>query len=326
MQTRPSSTQPCRGAGQAASWWRVLSAVALAAIGATAAAADLRYHSVSIDGVSLAYREAGRKSQPTVLLLHGVPSSSRMYDGLMRLLGDQYHLVALDYPGFGNSDAPPPERFAYTFDHLAEVVGKFTDALGIDQFMLFMQDYGAPVGMRLALARPASVCAMVFQNGNVYEAGLGPVWAQRRAYWADRAAHEDQVRSSLQSLEVTWQRHLGDDPDVAAYNPDLWQDELAFLRRPGQAAIQAELIYDYRTNLAAYPAWQAWLRQHQPPTLVLWGRHDLTFPAAGAKAFRADLPNADIVILDAGHFAMDTRLDDVATLTRRFIERLKRCP
>lgn len=321
---RWSPLRRCTGGG--AAWWRSLTAIALAVIGVSAAAAELRYRSVSVDGVSLAYREAGHVGQPTVLLLHGVPSSSRMYDGLMRLLGNDYHMVAPDFPGFGNSDAPATESFAYTFDHLAEIVGKFTDRLGIDSYVLFMQDYGAPVGMRLAMARPAAVRGMVFQNGNVYEAGLGPVWSQRRAYWADRAAHEDEVRRGLQSLEVTRQRHLGDDPDVAAYNPDLWQDELAFLRRPGQAAIQAELIYDYRTNLAAYPAWQAWLKQHQPPTLVLWGRHDLTFPPAGARAFRADLPDADIVILDAGHFAMDTRLDDVATLTRRFLDRLGGCP
>lgn len=326
MYAQPAVVQPRRRNRPAAPWLRILAAIVLAAIGASSAAADLRYHSVSIDGVSIAYREVGRSDQPTVLLLHGVPSSSRMYDGLMRLLGNDYHLVALDYPGFGNSDALPPERFTYTFDHLAEIVGKFVDTLGIDKFVLFMQDYGAPIGMRLALARPAAVRAMVFQNGNVYEAGLGPVWSERRAYWADRAAHEDEVRRGLQSLEVTRQRHLGDDPDLGAYNPDLWQDELAFLRRPGQAAIQAELVYDYRTNLAAYPAWQAWLKQHQLPTLVLWGRYDLTFPPAGAWAFRADLPNANIVILDAGHFAMDTRLDDVATLTRQFLLSLSQRP
>lgn len=294
-------------------------ALSFALAAATAGAAPVAYRSVSIDGVQVAYREAGSRDKPTLLLLHGVPSSSRMYDGLMRKLGDRYHLIAPDYPGFGHSDAPDPTKFAYTFDHLADVVGKFTDAVGAGRYVLFMQDYGAPVGMRLAQARPCAVQGMVFQNGNVYAEGLGAMWARRKAYWSDRASQESAVREGHLSLAATRARHIGDDPDVAAYDPDLWHDEHAFLNKPGNAAIQADLIYDYQHNLAAYPAWQAWLKARQLPTLVVWGKHDLAFTVPGAHAFKRDVPAADVHILDAGHFAMDTRLDEVAALTAGFM-------
>lgn len=275
------------------------------------------YRSVVIDGVKIAYREAGTKGRPTLLMLHGVPSSSRMYDGIMQKLGDRFHLVAPDYPGFGNSDAPA--NFSYTFDHLADVMQKFTDALGLARYVLFMQDYGAPVGMRLATARPAAVQGTIFQNGNVYEEGLGVMWEKRKAFWADRAAHEQEVRRAHLSLEVTRARHVGSDPDIEAYNPDLWMDEHAYLNRPGQAEIQADLIYDYQNNIAAYPAWQTWLRTHRLPALIVWGKHDLAFTVAGAQAFKRDIPDAKIAILDAGHFAMDTRLDEVASLTASYM-------
>ena len=237
----------------------------------------------------------------------------------MRKLGDRYHLVAPDYPGFGNSDAPTPANFTYTFDHLAEVMAKFTDELGMNRYVLFMQDYGAPVGMRLAMARPAAVQATIFQNGNVYADGLGAVWETRKAFWADRAAHEEEVRKAHLSVATTRARHIGDDPDVEAYDPDLWMDEYAYLNRPGEADIQSDLIFDYQHNIAAYPVWQKWLRTHRLPALVVWGKHDLAFTVPGAEAFKRDLPHAKIVILDAGHFAMDTRLDDVATATDEFM-------
>lgn len=287
-----------------------------------AAGSKAVYRDVVVDGTRIAYREAGAVDAPAVLLLHGVPSSSRMYDGLLRLLGGTYRAIALDYPGFGNSDAPSPADFTYSFEHLARIVGRFTDVLGLRRYTLFMQDYGAPIGMRLATARPASVQAVIVQNGNVYAEGLGGMWEGRRAYWNDRAAHEGEIRAGHLSLAATRGRHVGGDPDAEAYDPDLWNDELAYLRRPGIAEIQMELIYDYRTNIQSYPAWQAWLHDNQPPALVLWGRHDLAFTVAGAIAFRRDLPDAEIHILDAGHFAMDTRLDEVADLTRHFLDRL----
>lgn len=278
------------------------------------------YRNVTIDGVKIAYREAGSPDKQTLLLLHGVPSSSRMYDGLMRKLGDRYHLIAPDYPGFGNSDAPSPENFVYTFEHLSEVMRKFTDAVHVQRYVMFMQDYGAPVGMRMAAANPAAVQGMIFQNGNVYEDGLGPMWATRKPFWNDRAAHEQAVRTAQLSLAVTRGRHIGTDPDVEAYDPDLWMDEYAYLNRPGQAAIQSELIFDYQNNLAAYPNWQKWLAAHQLPTLVVWGKYDPAFIVPGATAFRRDLPQARIEILDAGHFAMDTKLDQVAALTDQYMQ------
>lgn len=282
----------------------------------------MAYREVIIDGLPIAYREAGPPGAPTLLLLHGVPSSSRMYDRLMRRLRDSFHVVALDYPGFGNSAAPDTARFDHSFDNLARLVARFTDALDLPRYTLFMQDYGAPVGMRLAMARPQAIEGLIFQNGNIYEEGLGEMWAKRRALWLDPAAHAAEVMQAHLSLAVTRGRHLGSDPDVEAYDPDLWADEWAFLQRPRQIEIQLSLIMDYRHNLDAYPRWQAWLRAHQPPTLVLWGKHDLAFTVAGADAFAHDLPEAEIHLLDAGHFAMDTRLGEVAGLTRRFLARL----
>jgi pimeloyl-ACP methyl ester carboxylesterase len=281
----------------------------------------MAYHEVMVDGVRIAYREIGDPKAPTVLLLHGVPSSSRMYDALMRKLGDRYHMIAPDYPGFGNSDAPAPALFSYTFDHYAQLVEQFTDAVGINKYTLFMQDYGAPVGMRLAVDRPDAVTGMIFQNGNVYSEGLGKMWETRKAYWENRSDNEAKIRAAHLSVELTRSRHIGTDPDVSAYNPDLWKDEVAFLNRPGEAAIQMELIYDYRTNLDAYPAWQAWLRKYAPPTLVLWGKYDPAFIVEGAQAFKRDVPNAQIEILDAGHFAMDTRLEEIADLAAAFLSR-----
>jgi len=301
---------------------KVLTAAAIVALASAAQAAPVAYHTVAVDGVNIAYREAGDTSKPAVLLLHGVPSSSRMYDGLLRKLGDQYHLVAPDYPGFGNSDAPDPATFAYTFDNLAKVMQKFTDAVGVQRYVLLMQDYGAPVGMRMAVARPQAVRALVFQNGNVYEEGLGALWEKRKPFWADRAAHEKDVIAGHQSVAVTRMRHIGSDPNVEAYDPDLWMDEYAYLNRPGQASIQADLIYDYQNNLSAYPQWQAWLKQRQLPTLVVWGKHDLAFTVPGAQAFRRDNPSAEVHILDGGHFVMDTRLDETAAITKAFLHKL----
>jgi len=283
-------------------------------------AASIAYRSVTIDGVAIAYRETGRADQPAVLLLHGVPSSSRMYDGLMRKLGDRYHLIAPDYPGFGNSAAPAPADFRYTFDNLSKVMQKFTDVVGLRRYTLLMQDYGAPVGMRMAADRPCAILATIFQNGNVYEDGLGPVWAKRKPFWTDRAAHEAEVRAGHLALPGIRARHIGTDPNIEAYDPDLWMDEYAFLNRPGNAAIQSELIYDYQHNLAAYPAWQQWLRARQLPALVMWGKHDLAFTVPGAEAFKRDLPKAQVHTLDAGHFAMDTKLDEIAALTDRFLQ------
>lgn len=279
------------------------------------------YRSVEVDGLSIFYREAGPADAPTILLLHGFPSSSRMFEPLFARLADRYRLVAPDYPGFGHSAAPDPTAFAYTFDHLAQVTDRFTRALGLTRYTLFMQDYGGPVGFRLAMAHPERIDALVVQNAVSHEEGLGPLWEPRRAFWADRVAHEAALRENLLSLAATRLRHVGRSPDVTAYDPDAWTDEFAFLNRPGQADIQVALFYDYRTNVAAYPTWQAWLRAARPPLLVLWGRYDPSFQIAGAEAYRRDVPDAEIHLLDAGHFALDERPDDVAALMRSFLDR-----
>jgi pimeloyl-ACP methyl ester carboxylesterase len=280
---------------------------------------NVAYRSLPIEGVRIFYREAGPATAPVILLLHGFPSSSRMFAPLIPLLADRYHLIAPDYPGFGHSDAPDPRRFTYSFDHLAAIVDQFTLALDLTRYVLFMQDYGGPVGFRLALAHPERVLALVIQNAVSHIQGLGPLWEIRQAYWRDRAANEAKLRANLTSLEATKQRHLGASPHPERYDPDSWTDEYAFLSRPGQAAIQSELFYDYRTNLQSYPHWQAYLREHRPPTLVLWGKYDMSFTVAGATAYGDDLPDAEIHVLEAGHFAMDEKLDEVADLTRRFL-------
>ncbi|GEP03012.1 alpha/beta fold hydrolase [Methylobacterium oxalidis] len=279
------------------------------------------YRTVSVGGLSVFYREAGPRDAPTLLLLHGFPSSSRMYEPLLARMAASHRLVAPDYIGFGHSDAPEPAAFAYTFDHLAEIVDGFTAALGLDRYSLYLQDYGGPVGFRLALAHPERVAAIIVQNAVAHEEGLGPLWDRRRAFWADRAAHEAALRENFLSLAATRQRHLGHDPDPGAYDPDLWTDEFAFLSRPGQDDIQTDLFYDYRTNVARYPDWQAWLRRHRPPLLVLWGRYDPSFQTAAADAYRRDVPDAEVHILDAGHFALDTRADAIARLAGEFLDR-----
>jgi pimeloyl-ACP methyl ester carboxylesterase len=282
-----------------------------------------KYRSMQIDGLSVAYREAGPPDAPTVLLLHGFPSSSRMYQRLFPLLSDRYHLVAPDYVGFGHSDAPDPSHFDYTFDHLADLVAKMVSQMGLTHYVLFMQDYGGPIGFRLALRKPEAVDAMMIQNAVAHEQGLGPLWAARRAFWADRAANEAKLRASFLSFEATKSRHLGSSPRPELYDPDAWTDEFTFLNRPGEADIQTELFYDYRNNVASYPAWQAYLRQRRPPTLVVWGKYDPSFAVAGAAAYAADVPKAQIHLLEAGHFAMDEDLEGVAKLTREFLEGLR---
>jgi pimeloyl-ACP methyl ester carboxylesterase len=278
------------------------------------------YRTTQIEKLSIFYREAGPKDAPTLLLLHGLPSSSRMFEPLFARLCDRYHLVAPDYPGFGHSDWPDPKTFAYTFDHLAGIMKHFTEALGLSHYTLYMQDYGVPVGFRMALAHPERIEGLIVQDGVAHNEGLGANWATRRAFWTDRAAHEDALRENLLSLATTKTRHVGDDPNVERYDPDLWTDEYAFLNSPGQAQIQSDLFYDYRTNVAAYPGWQAWLQKRQPRLLVFWGRHDLSFDAGEPERYRKHVPKAEIHVLDAGHFALDTRADEIAELVRGFMK------
>jgi pimeloyl-ACP methyl ester carboxylesterase len=283
----------------------------------------IAYRTVKVDGLSIFYRGAGPKDAPTILLLHGLPSSSRMFQPLLTRLADNYHLVAPDYPGFGQSDWPDPKQFAYTFDHIASVMDDFTEALGLSHYTLYMQDYGVPVGFRMVLAHSERIEALIVQDGVAHNEGLGANWATRRAFWADRPAYEERLRKNLLSLETTKTRHIGDDPNVELYNPDLWTDEYAFLNSPGQAQIQSDLFYDYRTNVGAYPKWQAWLQKTQPRLLVIWGKHDLSFDPGEPERYRKDVPNAQVHVLDGGHFVMDTKADEVAARVREFMEAQK---
>lgn len=282
----------------------------------------IHYRSVKVDGLSIFYREAGPLNAPTLLLLHGFPSSSRMYEPLLKSLSAQYHVVAPDYPGFGHSDAPAAESFDYTFDHLATVIDHFTEALALKRYVLFMQDYGGPVGMRLAIAHPERVQAIIVQNAVSHEEGLGPLWAKRKEYWAHRAENEQALRMVFLSLATTKQRHIGSNPNPELINPDRWADEFAFLSRPGQADIQANLFYDFRTNVASYPAWGVWLRKHQPRAMILWGKYDPSFQVDEVAAFVRDVPQAEAHILDAGHFAIQDDPLEVSRLVMSFLNRL----
>jgi pimeloyl-ACP methyl ester carboxylesterase len=281
------------------------------------------YRTIKVNGLSVFYREAGPKHAPVLLLLHGLPSSSRMFQPLLSRLADQYHLIAPDYPGFGHSDWPDPKAFSYRFDNIATVMDSFIQALGVSRYTLYMQDYGAPVGFRMALLHPEKVKALIVQDGVAHNEGLGANWDARRAFWADRTGKEDELRTNLLSLAAAKTRHVGDDPNLELYDPDLWNDEYAFLSSPGQAEIQSDLFYDYRTNVDAYLKWQTWMQKTQPNLLVIWGKHDLSFESGEPERYRKDVPGAEIHVLDAGHFALDTKADEVAAIVRAFMKGLE---
>src|SRR6202158_1808610 len=278
------------------------------------------YRTIQIDRLSIFYREAGPKDGPTILLLHGLPSSSRMFQALFARMSYHYHLVARDYPGFGHSDWPDTKTFAYTFDHYAEIMNHFTETLGLSRYTLYMQDYAGPVCFRMILAHPERVEALIVQDAVAHNEGLGVNWKTRREFWADRAVNENALRANLLSLAATRTRHVGNDPNVERYNPDLWTDEFYFLNRPGQAEIQSDLFYDYRTNVDAYPKWQAWMRENQPRLLVIWGKYELSFDPSEPEAYHRDVPNAEVHIVDGGHFAMDTAGDPGAAVVHGFVD------
>jgi len=281
------------------------------------------YRTIKVDGLSIFYREAGPKDAPTLLLLYGLPSSSRMFEPLYSRLSHHYHLVAPDYPGFGHSDWPDPKKFAYTFGHIAETMNHFTEALGLSRYTLYMQDYGGPVGFRMALAHPDRIEYLIIQDAVAHNEGLGAIWKNRRAFWADRTANESALRTNLLSLQTTRTRHVGSDPSVERYDPDLWTDEFAFLNQPGQIEIQSDLFYDYRINVENYPRWQGWMREKQPRLLVIWGKYEASFDSSEPESYRRDVPNAEVHIVDGGHFALDTAADDIASLIGQFMKTQK---
>jgi pimeloyl-ACP methyl ester carboxylesterase len=279
------------------------------------------YRSATIEGVKVFYREAGPADGPVVLLLHGFPTSSHMFRNLIPLLADRYRVIAPDYPGFGESDAPDHTTFTYSFAHYAELVDALLGQLGAQKYAMYLMDYGAPVGYRLALKHPERVTGMIVQNGNAYEEGLREFWDPIKAYWADGAQTHREAISNLVTLEVTKFQYTDGMSDVARISPDNWVHDQALLDRPGNKDIQLDLFYDYRTNVPLYPDFQKFFREHRPPTLIVWGKNDKIFPAEGAYPYRRDLPDAEFHLLDTGHFALEDKLDEMAPLIRDFLDR-----
>ena len=268
------------------------------------------------------YREAGPADAPVILLLHGFPTASHMFRVLIPLLADRYRLIAPDLPGFGQTKAPPRGTFDYTFDRLADVIEAFTEALSLDRYALYTFDYGAPVGLRLATRHPERVAAIVSQNGNAYVDGFSDQWGPWEAYWRDPSeANREDCRPSLSPDTIrSWQYGTGADPELLS--PDGYELDIAYMARPGAEEIQLDLIRDYRTNVALYPTFQSYFRKHRPPLLAAWGRHDPAFIPAGAEAYKRDLPDAEVHLLDAGHFALETHAEEIATLVRDFLDQV----
>jgi pimeloyl-ACP methyl ester carboxylesterase len=274
-----------------------------------------------VDGIGIFYREAGPANAPVVLLLHGFPTSSHMFRNLIPVLADRYHVIAPDYPGFGQSDMPDHKRFAYTFDRFGDLVDGLLNQLGVQRYAMYVMDYGAPVGWRLALRHPERITGLIVQNGNAYDEGLKEFWDPIKAYWSDASAAKRQALSFLVAPETTRFQYTDGVKDVSRIAPDNWVQDQAMLDRPGNADIQLDLFYDYRTNLPLYPAVQAWLRAKQPPTLIVWGANDKIFPADGAHPYLRDLPHAEMHLLDTGHFALEDKLDEMAPLIHSFLDR-----
>ncbi|GAA2797727.1 alpha/beta fold hydrolase [Streptomyces showdoensis] len=282
----------------------------------------LRGRTETIDGLEVFYREAGDPSRPTLVLLHGFPASSHMYRGLMAALADEYHLIAPDHIGFGASAAPDVTEFAYGFEKLTEITLALLDRLGVDRFALYIQDYGAPIGLRIASRQPERVTAIVTQSGNAYLEGFTPFWDVLFAHAADRAANEAAVRELLTAEATRWQYTHGVPADrLDRVGPETWTLDQAGLDRPGNKEVQLQLFWDYQFNLDGYPAFQEYFRTHRPPLLAAWGRGDEIFGPAGAEAFARDLPDAEIHLLDAGHFALETHGEEIAELVRDFLGR-----
>ncbi|MFF4988568.1 alpha/beta fold hydrolase [Streptosporangium saharense] len=277
---------------------------------------NVAHRFVDVDGVRVFYRETGPADAPTLLLLHGFPSASHQFVRLLDALGDRFHLVAPDYPGFGHTQAP--DGFVYSFDRLADVVEGFVDRLGLGRFSVYMFDFGAPVGFRLAVRRPELVAGLVVQNGNAYEEGLSE---QARGFIALGPGQEDQVRELL-TLEATRGQYVGGASDPEAISPDGWTLDQHFLDLPGRKEAQVALAFDYHGNVARYPEWQEWLRANRPPTLVVWGRNDPFFVEAGARAFLRDVPEAELHLFDTGHFALEEKYPEITPLIADFLERV----
>jgi pimeloyl-ACP methyl ester carboxylesterase len=273
------------------------------------------------DNLDIFYREAGPGDAPTILLLHGFPTSSHMFRNLIMRLSDEFHLVAPDYPGFGNSSAPPVDAFDYSFDHLAEIMEKFIQHIQLKRFSIYLQDYGAPIGFRITTKHPDWIEALIIQNGNAYEEGLKDFWIPIKAYWQNRSKeNEAELRKFLTIDGTKWQYTHGV-RSIEAISPDNWLVDQPLLDRPGNDKIQLQLFYSYQTNLPLYPQWHEYFRKHQPPTLIAWGKNDQIFPADGAHPYKRDLKNIDFHLLDTGHFALEEDYELIAELISNFLRR-----
>jgi pimeloyl-ACP methyl ester carboxylesterase len=280
------------------------------------------HRTTQVDGIDIFYREAGPDAAPVVLLLHGFPTSSHMFRNLIPALADRYRVIAPDYPGFGLSAMPDHQKFDYSFARFAELVDRLLVQLGAKSYALYAMDYGAPVGFRLALLHPERVTALIVQNGNAYEAGLSaPFWDALKAYWADGSAEHRAALRPLVSAEATRLQYTSGVEDVTRLDPAAWLHDQRLLDRPGNLEIQLDLFHDYRTNVAIYPRIQAWLRDEAPPTLIMWGKNDAIFAPAGYESLRRDVPDAELHLLDTGHFALEDKLDEMVPLIRDFLAR-----
>ncbi|KAA8735585.1 alpha/beta hydrolase [Acinetobacter qingfengensis] len=284
---------------------------------------NMQYKYVAVNDFQIFYREIGKPDAPVILLLHGFPSSSRMYEQLMLLLSEQYRLIAPDYIGFGQSSWPSHVDFHYTFDNLSDVMLQFIEKLNLQQYTLVVQDYGGPIGFRIASQFPTRVNALIVQNAVAHAEGLGPLWDTRKAFWNDRDSYESQLKQNFVSLEATKLRHVGNSPNIELYNPDIWVDEHYFLSQPKQVDIQLDLFYDYQSNVKLYPHWQDYFKQYQPATLVVWGKHDPSFTIDGAYAYVKDIPSAEIHLLDGGHFVLEESCQQTAEIMKAFLQKLK---
>ncbi len=279
----------------------------------------IHYRVADVDGLKISYREAGRAGAPMLLLLHGFPTAGHMFRDLIPLLAGSFHLVAPDLPGFGQSDLPPRDRFKYSFENLADVVDRFTDVVGLKRFAVYIFDYGAPVGLRIALKHPERISAIVSQNGNAYEEGLSDGWSPIRAYWDNPSqANRDALRAFLKPETTVWQYTHGVS-DATTVSPDGYSLDNFYLARPGADEAQLDLFSDYKTNVALYPTFQKYFREHKPPLLAVWGKNDPFFLPPGAEAFKRDLPGAVVRFLDTGHFALETHAAEIAAAIRDFL-------
>ena len=278
------------------------------------------YRNADVDGFNIFYREAGTPGAPKLLLLHGFPSSSHMFRDLIPLLADRFHIVAPDLPGFGRSDMPARRTFAYTFDHIAEIIDRFTEVVGFDRYALYVFDYGAPTGFRLAVKHPERIAAIISQNGNAYEEGLSGGWNPIRAYWHDPSpANREALRPTFKPDAIAWQYTHGAPADLIS--PDGHSLDSFYFGRPDAEEVQLDLFGDYKSNVALYPAFQAYFRTHKPPFLAVWGKNDPFFLPPGADAFKRDMPDAAVRFLDTGHFALETHAAEIAAAIRDFLTR-----